>query len=97
MFLKGVRDEYVDAFNLMGSGDISHFPFVEISELCRYSWSQSKSSMVPQDSLSRVTKSASSAITRAELGNLLEGFKTDLLWTISTQLDTFKENKNTDD
>ena len=98
MLLKGVRYEYVDDVNLMGLSDISHFPFVEICELCRkYLRSRFKYGKGSIDALSRVTKSAGSGVTRARLGNLLENFKTNLLQTISMQLDTFKEKKNQDD
>ena len=42
---------------------------------------------------SKVTKSASASVTRAEMGNLLEEFKTDLLSTIGNQIDTLKAKK----
>lgn len=35
IFLKGVRDEYLDILNVMGKGDISNLPFEEIVELCQ--------------------------------------------------------------
>lgn len=35
-------------------------------------------------SISRVTKSASQGVTRAEIGNVLEDFKIELLGTISS-------------
>ena len=35
IFLKGVRDDYINVLNLMGAGDISFLPFDQISELCR--------------------------------------------------------------
>ena len=38
IFLKGIRDEYLDILNVMVKGDISYLPFHEITELCqRYS------------------------------------------------------------
>lgn len=38
-------------------------------------------------------KAAANTVTRVELGNLLENFKTDILKTISNQLDTMKVNQ----
>ena len=35
IFLKGVRDDYINVLNLMGAGDISFLPFNQICELCR--------------------------------------------------------------
>ena len=35
IFLKGIKDEYIDILNLMGSGDISLLPFNNIGILCR--------------------------------------------------------------
>ena len=44
IFLKGIRDEYLDILNVMGKGDISNLPFEEISELCqKYSRGRAKS------------------------------------------------------
>ena len=45
------------------------------------------------DVTSKVTKSATSGISRAKLGNLLEDFKTDLLSTLGTQVETSKTKK----
>lgn len=35
IFLKDIRDEYLDILNIMGKGDISNFPFHEIVDLCQ--------------------------------------------------------------
>ena len=45
----------------------------------------------------RVVKSSSRGITRLELGNLLENFKTDILGTISAQMDTLNIKKKFED
>jgi hypothetical protein len=37
---------------------------------------------------SRVQKSASGGATRAKIGNLLEGFKTEMLSSFASQIDT---------
>jgi hypothetical protein len=77
IFLREILEEYIDVLNLMGSGDISHLPFVDICNLCRkYSRSRAKSGKGIRDTFSRVTKSTTGGVTRVELGNLLEYFKT---------------------
>jgi hypothetical protein len=94
IFLKGIHDEYIDILNLMGSGDISSLPFEQISEMCRkYSRGRAKAGKGQRDALSKVTKSTTGSITREELGNLLENFKTDLLSTLGSQIDTLKAKK----
>lgn len=85
IFLKGVRDAYINVLNLMCAGDISFLPFDQISELCRkYSRGKEKARKDSRDSLSKVSISTSGSVTRVELGNLLENFKTDLLSTLSS-------------
>eukprot|EP00253_Pinus_taeda_P016362 PITA_16362 len=76
----------------MGKGDISTLPFEEIAELCE-KYSRSKARNGKRAISSKATKSASTSVTRAEIGNLLEEFKTDLLSTLGTQIDTLKAKK----
>lgn len=78
----------------MGAGDISYLPFDQISQLCRkYSKGRAKTRKVPTESLSKVSKFFSESVTRVELGNLLEKFKTSILSTLSSQFDTLKSKK----
>ena len=85
----------MNVLNLMGVGDISFLPFDQISELCRkYSRGKAKARKDSRESLSKVSKFASGSVTRVELCNLLENFKTDLLSTLSFQFDTLKAKKN---
>jgi hypothetical protein len=66
--------------------------------LCRrYSRSQARSSKVPRDSLSKVTKYATGGVTKDELGNILENFLIDLLGTLSLPLDTLEFKKKQED
>lgn len=44
-----------------------------------------------------ITKSTTGNITRAELGNLLEDFKTNLLSALGNLIDTLKEKKLQDE
>jgi hypothetical protein len=92
LFLKGVLEEYIDTLNLMASGDIYQKNFEAISELCRtYSRSKGKAAKSVRELVNKNTKtSTSGGVTRVELGNLLENFKTDILGTIGSQLDTLK-------
>ena len=87
VFLKGLRDEFIETLNLLSGGDIYKKCFVEIVKLCRtYSRSQAKVGRKLHDSLQDTTprhqKHASTAVTRVELGNLLKDFKIDILNTI---------------
>jgi hypothetical protein len=90
LFLKGVLEECIDTLNLMASGDIYKKNFEAISELCRtYSRSKGKTEKSVREPVNKNTKtSTSGGVTRVELGNLLENFKTDILGTIGSQLDT---------
>jgi hypothetical protein len=95
IFLKGIQEEYIDVLNLMGAGDISQLPFATICDLCRrYSRSRAKSGKGIRDVLPKVTRStAGGGVSRIELGNLLENFKTKILGTLSSQLDMFQVKK----
>jgi len=92
VFLWGILDEYVETLNLMVAGDISHKPFAEILYLSKkYSISGVKDGNIIRDPFSRTSKTIStSGVTTMELGKLLEKFKTDILGTINSQLDTLK-------
>jgi hypothetical protein len=92
LFLKGVSDEYINTLNLMASEDIYQKYFEEISELCRtYSRSRGKNAKSVRELVNKNTKvPTSGGVTRIELGNLLEKFKTNILGTIGSQLDTLK-------
>ena len=96
ILLKSIRDEWIDILNVMGNGDISQFPLNDIGELCVHlSRGKSKTGKGPRDpSLVRVNKSTTRSGSRAENGNMLDEFKTNILGTLSEQLDTLKlQNK----
>jgi hypothetical protein len=95
LFLKGISEEYLEILNLMASSDISHKPFAEIFEMCNnYLRSRAKTRKNVRDPYNRNLKPVSSGgITRAEIGNLLENFKKNILSTIGSQLDTLKIKK----
>ena len=86
--LRGIRDEHLDILNLLRKGDISKESYQDILTLWRRS-SRRTSQIRPQpnDTFSRVQKSANGGVTRAEIGNLLDNFKTDILSNLTSQLD----------
>jgi hypothetical protein len=83
IFLKGIRDDYIEVLNLMSSGDVYHNLFAEIVEYCkRYSCIQAKTRKSVRDPICKLNKPAPGGVTRIELGNLFENFKTYILNTI---------------
>jgi hypothetical protein len=91
VFLKGVRDDFIEVLNLMIFEDVYQNPFADIVEYCkRYSCSQSKIGKIIRDPTNIIVKPTSGGVTRIEMGNILEKFKTYILNIISSQLDTMK-------
>ena len=101
LFLKGISEDLVENLNLMASGDISHKPFAQIGEMCRkYSRSRGEIGRILQEPYNRNPKgntSSSRGVTRIELGNLLENFKTDILGEMVSQLDALQSKKRKDE
>jgi hypothetical protein len=94
IFLKGIRDDCIEVLNLLSSEDVNQNDFANIADYYRrYSRGQAKIGKAPRDSFSRNTRQSSGIVTRIELGNLLENFKTNILRTINNQLDTLKLKK----
>jgi hypothetical protein len=95
ILLKGVRDDSLDMLNMLGKGDISKESYDEIVNLCkRCSRGASRNRLNSRDTtFSRVHKSASGGATRAEIGNLLEDFKTEMLSSFASQMDTLQIKK----
>ena len=77
--------------------DISHKTFAQISEMCKnYSRSRDKVGKNFQDPYSRNVRGnlpSSGGVTRVDLGNLLENFKTDILGEMGSQLDSLQAKK----
>ena len=86
LFLKGILEEYSEMLNLVALCDISHKPFAKICEMCKnYSRSRAKTGKNVWDPYNRSLKPVSSGgITRVDIGNLLENFKTNILSTIGS-------------
>ena len=79
------------------SSDIHHKPFSQIGEIFRnYSSSRGKVGRNIQEPYNRNLKGdtpSTGGVTRMELGNLLENFKTDILGAMGSQLDVLQDKK----
>ena len=81
----------------MAAGNISHKNFAHISEMCKsYSRIRGKVTKFFQKHSSINIKGnvpSSGRITRVEIGNLLENFKTDILGAMGSQLYALQAKK----
>lgn len=88
MMIKGMRVQWVETLILMGKGDIYQEDYENIVQLCiRCSRGNTKLKPTRHDGITRDNKASGGSITRIEIRNLLEDFKTDILGTLTTQLD----------
>ena len=85
----------------MEVGNISHKTFAQISEMCKnYSGSRGKVVKKFRDPFNRNVRGnipSSGGVTRVELGNLLENFKTYILGAMGSQLDALQAKKRQDE
>ena len=85
----------------MAVGNISHKKFAQIGEMCKnYSRSRGKVTKKFREPFSRNIRGnvpSSRGITRVEIGNLLENFKTDILGAMGSQLDALQAKKRQDE
>jgi hypothetical protein len=89
--IKGMKDEWVETLNLMGKGDIYQETYDNIIQLCiRFSRGSTQTRSGMQTSLTRSNNTTSGGVMRAEVGNLLEDFKIDILSTLTTELDVLQ-------
>ena len=100
ILLHGIRDDCLDMLNLLGKGDISKEYFGKIVELCkRYSRGSSRNNRWDKrDKLEcnvfdRTQKSSNGGAIRAEIGNLLENLKIEMMSSISSKIDVLKAKK----
>jgi len=79
----------------MGGGDISQLDYKIVLELChKYSRGTSKTGKGPRYILERMRKIVRSGVMREEIRNVLEYFKTYILSSLSSQLDTLQMKRN---
>jgi len=89
IFIRGMRDDCLDTLNLLGKREISQEPLAKNINIClRCYRGLSKGRSTIQDASARIQKSTSGGVTRAEIENLFENFKTDILNTLSSQIMT---------
>ena len=85
----------------MAANDISHKTFAQIGEMCKnYSSSRGKVTKKNWEPFSRNVRGnvpSSGGVTRVELGNLLENFKTDILGAMGSQLVSLQAKKRQDE
>ena len=65
LLLRTIRDEWIDLLNLTSRGDVYQFSFEEICEMFKRI----------SRGRERVSKSTSTLVSQAELGNFLDNFK----------------------
>jgi len=80
----------------MGKGDVSHLSFREICEFCthisRGKYRTGKN--LREHVMSRINKSATWIVSTTEICNLIDKFKTNILISLSEQIDNLKiQNK----
>jgi hypothetical protein len=86
--IRGMKEQWIETLNIMGKGDIYQENFADIIDLCiRSSRGSTRIKPAEYDRFVRDNKISTEGVTRVELGNLLENFKTDILGTLTTQLD----------
>jgi hypothetical protein len=92
ILLKGVREDCLYMPNMLGKGDISKESYEDIVEFCkRCSRGSTRNKSATKDTtFSRVQKSTNGGETREEIGNLLENFKTEMINSFASQMDTLQ-------
>jgi hypothetical protein len=83
-----MKDEWVETLNLIGKCDIYQETYDDFVQLCiRCSHNSTRTRFWIQAPITRSNNITSGSVTRAEIGNHIENFKTDILGTLTTQLD----------
>eukprot|EP00253_Pinus_taeda_P031302 PITA_31302 len=86
--IRGMKEQWIETLNIMGKGDIYQENFADIIDMSiRSSRGSTRIKPAEYDRFTRDNKTSTEGVTRVELGNLLENFKTDILGTLTTQLD----------
>jgi len=86
--IKGMKEQWIETLNIMGKGDIYQENLADIINLCiRSSRGSTRVKPADHDRFVRDNKISTEGVTRIEIGNLLENFKTDILGTLTTQFD----------
>ena len=98
ILLHGIMDDILDKLNLLGKGDISKESSKKIVELWkRYSSGSSRNNKwdkwdkLEHDVFEKTQNSSNGGATQAEIGNLLENFKTEMMRSISSKIHVLRE------
>lgn len=87
ILIKGMRDEYINTLNLLGKGDITREPYDEVVQLCqRCCRGSARNHTTTSNPSANVLKTTNSGETRAEIGNLLEKIRTEIISLMYSQL-----------
>jgi len=83
-----MKEQWIETLNIMGKGDIYQENFANIIDLyIRNSRGSTRLKPTEHDRFTRDNKIFAEGVTHAEIGNLLENFISDILGTLTTQLD----------
>ncbi len=86
-----MKEQWIETLNIMGKGYIYQESFADIIDLCiRSSRGSTRVKPAEHDRFVRDNKISTGGVTCVEIGNLLENFKTDILGTLTTQLDVMQ-------
>eukprot|EP00253_Pinus_taeda_P004519 PITA_04519 len=89
--IRGMKEQWIEKLNIMGKGDIYQEGFADIIDLCiKSSRGSTRIKPIEHDRFARENKISIEGVTRVEIGNLFENFKTDILGTLTTQLDVLQ-------
>ena len=82
-----MKEQSIETLNIMGKGYIYQENFSDIINLCiRSSRGSTRLKPAKHDRFTRDNKISGEGLTHVEIGNLLENFKTDILGTLTMQL-----------
>ena len=76
----------MDALNLLAGGDIHQLPYEDIKTVFRNHSREARKK--GRGSQLMVNPSSSNSSIKAEIGNMLENFKSEMLQTLALQMDT---------
>ena len=93
LFLKGIFEDLLESLNLMAAGDISIRPLHRSVRCVKIILGVVGKLRKMFESLLVESVPSSGGVTRIELGNLLENFKTDILGEMGSQLDALQAKK----
>ena len=85
VFLRGVREDILDSINLLSGGDIYKLPYEHIKIVFRNCSREARKNC--RGSKHMVNISSSKISIKGEIGNMLENFKSEMLQSLSLQMD----------